>query len=236
MTIFRTYILVIIAIMVSISIIAQESNSIDSSFLKEVYNTYNDAQTYDMDVEVAMYNEDNNLSYPKQINQTIKSGNSFYIQTHEITTVHASDFQLVVDNNSKQIRYLKYDLKQKEELKDQNTKLSVPDFTEMEDEIESIQSYESKTVVVFKENPQYKKTVYTFNTGSKLLEQVDYYAEGSEYGQPAHIQIVYTTKNFNESTDSTVFELENYIVSDGNELKPSNTFKTYSLINNTINP
>lgn len=235
MNIYRTYLLLFIVMFTTPSMVAQESKALDSSFLKEVYNTYRDVQAYDMDVEVAMYNEDNNLSFPKQINKTIKSGNSFYIQTQEMTSVNTTDFQLLINHNTKEIRYLEYNPKQKEDLKDQIQKSSVPDFSEMTDSVVFIKTNESTTSVVFKENLQYKKTVYTFNTESKLLEQVDYYAEGSEYGQPAHIKIVYTTKNFNESTDSTVFELEKYVVSDADELKPSETFKTYSLINNTIN-
>lgn len=232
----KTYILILGAITMVSSLVGQENNASENSFLEAVYQTYRNANTYQMDVEVAMYDESGSLSYPKQENKTIKSGNNFYIQTLELTTVQTTDFQLLINHSNKEMSLVTLSEVQKKEYETMFKQTAIPDFSEMKGEIKSIENKGNETVVVFKENPQYKKTVYTFNSNSKLLEQLDYYAEGSKYGQPAHIQIVYRTNYFNDNIDSTVFNLENYVVNDGNELIPSSNFKTYSLINNTVNP
>jgi|SRR5690606_35192166 len=232
----KTYILILGAITMVSSLVAQESNASGNSFLEAVYQTYSNANTYEMYVTVEMYDEDGSLSYPKQENKTIKSGNNFYIQTPELTSVQTANFQLLINHSNKEMSLVAFNEVQKKEYETMFKPTVIPDFSEMTSEIKSIENKDNETVVVFKESPQYKKTVYTFNSNSKLLEQVDYYAEGSEYGQPAHIQIVYSTNYFNDNIDSIVFDLENYVVKDGNELIPSSNFKTYSLINNTINP
>ena len=232
----KTYSLILGAITMVNLLVAQENNASENSFLEAVYQTYSNAITYQMDVEVEMYDESGNLSYPKQENKTIKSGNNFYIQTPELTTVQTANFQLLINHSNKEMSLVALNEVQKKEYESMFKQTEIPYFSEMTNEIKSIENKGDETVVVFKENPQYTKTVYTFNSNSKLLEQVDYYAEGSEYGQPAHIQIVYSTNYFNDNIDSTVFKLENYVVNDGNELIPSSNFKTYSLINNTVNP
>ncbi|WP_338356621.1 hypothetical protein [Yeosuana marina] len=216
------------------NLIAQEKKDPEVSFLKDVYNTYNTAHSYQMEVEVAMFNNEETLAYPIQKNYTIRSYDNFFIQTPELTTVQTANYQLVIDHISKEVRYAIFDKEQQKQLQTEHIKSTLPDFSEMKDMIVSIKSNQKITTIAFKENATFKKTVYTFNTDSKLLETVDYYSEGQEHGQPAHIKIEYVMTNFNQEIDDSIFQLNRYLIEIDGKLHLTTAYEGYSLINNNL--
>lgn len=230
----KKYLFSIVLIAVGMVVFGQENKELDTSFLNEVYKTYNIANSYQMEVEVAMIDKENNLVYPKQKNVTLKSDDNFYIETQELTSIQTSEYQLLIDHISKEVRYTTLSTEQIEKYKKSKKTSNIPDFSALENEVLDIHESGALTMVNFKENLQFKKTTYAFNTVSKLLEQVDYYSEGSEYGQPAHIKIVYTTTNFNKAVNTSVFYLGNYVQYQEEKLVLNEVYKAYSLINNTV--
>ncbi|RFN58802.1 hypothetical protein [Marixanthomonas ophiurae] len=213
-------------------LIAQEKKDPELSFLRDVYNTYNTAHSYEMEVEVAMFNNKETLAYPKQKNYTLKSYDNFYIQTPELTTIQTTNYQLVIDHISKEVRYVSFNKEEQKHLQTEHIKSTLPDFSEMKDMIASIKRDTQITTIAFKENPTFKKTVYTFNTDSKLLKTVDYYSVSQEYGQPAHIKIEYLTSNFNQNIDDSIFRLNKYLIEIDSKLRLTTPYEGYSLVNN----
>jgi len=202
--------------------------------LARLNKTMATAASYDMQVEVATYtNEQDASPAMKYSGRAVRSGARFYTQMLDRITVVNTEYMLVLDKRQRVILYravTKDDIAQADPMAALN--------------IDSLSTIAAKNAVFLKNTPQKKVLFFsspegqmkgmtmTIDAASSTIEEIVYTYEDSSTGKSRKAKAVirYTNVKLNGKVDETLFRHQNYIVQKGKKITPAPAYKGYELM------